>query len=64
MFQTAVATFDYVFSGCYMLDIAVDSTHLGCIFNDSEPRFITTEYKKNLLVDKELSIVPQYVSVL
>jgi hypothetical protein len=64
LFQTAVATFNYVFSGCYMLDIEVENTHSGCIFKNSEPRFLTTEYKKDLLIDKRPYIIPQYITAL
>jgi len=44
-----------------MLDITVETTHMGQIFNYSEPRFVRTEYKKNLLIDKEPNIIPQYI---
>jgi len=61
LFQTAVATFNYVFSGCYVLDIEVESRDLGNIFNTSEPRFIMTKYEKDLLVDKKPNIISQYI---
>jgi hypothetical protein len=64
LFQTAIATFNYVFSGCYVLDIEVESTNLGNIFSNSEPRFITTEYKKDLLIDKKPNINYQYFPAL
>ena len=47
-----------------MLDIEVESTSLGLIFNNAEPRFITTEYKKDLLIDKKPNIISQYIPAL
>jgi hypothetical protein len=47
-----------------MLGIEVESTDLGCIFNNSEPTFLMTEYKKDLLIDKRPNIIPQYITAL
>lgn len=47
-----------------MLDIEVESTDLGPIFNNSEPRFLTTEYKKDLLIDKRPNIIHRYITAL
>jgi hypothetical protein len=47
-----------------VLEIEAEGLHMAYIVNNSEPMFIETEYKKNLLIDKKPRIIPQSNPVL
>jgi hypothetical protein len=59
-----VVTFNYVFTGCYALEIAAEGPHHVYTSNILKPMFIETGYKKDLLIDKKPSIILQSNPVL
>lgn len=64
MFQTAEVNFNYVFSGCYKLQFALMEDGIPVEYRDSLPKFVETEYRKDLLVKKIPTITKQYTATL
>jgi hypothetical protein len=62
LFQTAAVKFNYIFSGCYKLQFALMKDGMPVNYNYSLPKFIETEYKKDLLVKKMPVITNQYIA--
>jgi hypothetical protein len=59
LFQTAAVKFNYIFSGCYLLEIGRIHDSVA-----SMRMFIETEYKKVLLTQKIPRITNQYTTAL
>ncbi|GFG37445.1 hypothetical protein Cfor_07171 [Coptotermes formosanus] len=64
-FSTAVVTFNYIFSSCYVLEVGAGNvSDFMNIFNYSESKYIDTDYKKDLLIDKKPRIITQHIPAL
>ncbi|XP_021923274.1 uncharacterized protein LOC110831511 isoform X2 [Zootermopsis nevadensis] len=62
--RTATVKFNYVFSGCYLLEIEAVKDMIDGVIVASLPFFIVTEYKKDLLTQKIPTITNQYTTAL
>ncbi|XP_069686458.1 uncharacterized protein [Periplaneta americana] len=63
--QKMTVTFNYIYTACYMVDVEAKKSSMGDDFvsNYTQPIFLETEYKKNLLIGKKARIASQYLPI-